>query len=573
MNTGLPTWAMEAGLAEGGRLAAQLRALAAVGRALDAADPQALLTQPEPVMALLRDAFGYTAAMLHLLDEAEADLPAVAGDGLDRLPGSTPANSLVARVAELREAAAVTVGDTAELAAPLLAGERLVGVLEVRCRPPDGAAESDLLILQAVADRVAAAIEGARFRAQRAQAADWLAETRRRLDEVSTLYLIGHEITSSLDLNEVLETVVDVVRRALKCRGCCIFLLDPAEQMLQIKAASGLKPEWRQAARLAVGKGIAGRAAAEVQSIYVPDTLTCAEYVVFDPEVRCLLAVPLQARGRMIGVLNIDHAMPDAFGPAQERLLNIAASQVAVAIDNARLYSEVVAEKRRKEEFLAVVSHEFRTPLACIRGYVDLMLDDEPLAAPLQREFLEIVHRQTERFILLVNNLLNVAHLDGVDLQLSPRPLQLGDLVTLEVRKLRALADEKAITLTADIAPELPLVNGDPNWLEQVVSNLVYNAIKYTPAGGQVTVRARPVECEVWVEVHDTGVGIPADALDKLFGKYYRVPDEAGVRPGGTGLGLHIARRIVEALGGRIWVESTPGAGSVFRFALPVGGS
>jgi signal transduction histidine kinase len=570
MTDGLLTCASETGSAAGDRLAAQLRALADAGRALDVAEP---LAHPARVAACLRDAFGYAAVTLYLLDEADRTLRPATGDGLER-PVAAPADSLAARVAEQRRAARDGLaGGGATLAAPLVAGERLFGVLEVQCRPPDGSAESDLFVLQALADRVATAIEGARHRLLRAQTAEYLAETRRRLDEVSTLYLIAGEITSSLDLDEVLETIVDVVRRALKCRGCCIFLLDPAEQMLQIKAASGLKPEWREAVRLALGQGVAGRAAATVQPVYVPDTRACADYVVFDPEVRCLLAVPLQARGRVIGVLNIDAAEPDAFGPVQERLLNIAASQVAVAIDNACLYSEVVAEKQRKEEFLAVVSHEFRTPLACIRGYVNLMLEDEQLDARTQREFLEIVHRQTERFILLVNNLLHVAQLDGVDLQLSPRPLQLGDLVAVAVRKLHGLADEKSISLSADVAPELPLVNGDHNWLEQVISNLIHNAIKYTPAGGHVEVHAYPVECEVWLEVRDTGVGIPADALDKLFGKYYRVPDGIGLRPAGTGLGLHIARRVVEALGGRIWVESTLGAGSVFRFALPVRGT
>jgi signal transduction histidine kinase len=356
----------------------------------------------------------------------------------------------------------------------------------------------------------------------------------------------------------------------LHCRGCCIFLLDPTGQALDIRAASGLKAEWRQMARLALGEGIAGRVAATKQSYYVPDTLDCAEYVVFDPEVRCLLAVPLQTRGRVIGVLNIDHSVPQAFGPTQERLLNVAASQVAVAIDNARLFSEVVAEKQRQDEFLSTVSHEFRTPLACIRGYVNLMLEDEVPDPQTQREFLEIVHHQTERFILLVNNLLNVAQLDNVELKLSPQPLQLAELVEQAARKLRGLANEKNIELTTSLPAAMPTVRGDYNWLEHVACNLIHNAIKYTPERGRVTVSARLVECEVWVEVSDTGVGIPPAAMEQLFTKFYRVPDETGRRPPGTGLGLHIARKIIVAHSGRIWVESILGEGSIFRFALPV---
>jgi signal transduction histidine kinase len=180
------------------------------------------------------------------------------------------------------------------------------------------------------------------------------------------------------------------------------------------------------------------------------------------------------------------------------------------------------------------------------------------------------VQRQTERFILLVNNLLNVAQLDGVELELSPRLLQLTDLVEQATHKLRGLADEKSIDLITNLPAGLPNVRGDHNWLEQVVSNLIHNAIKYTPDGGRVTTSVRVVECEVWVEVSDSGVGIPPAAQEQLFTKFYRVPDETGQRAAGTGLGLHIARKVVVAHSGRIWVESTPGVGSIFRFALPV---
>jgi signal transduction histidine kinase len=155
-------------------------------------------------------------------------------------------------------------------------------------------------------------------------------------------------------------------------------------------------------------------------------------------------------------------------------------------------------------------------------------------------------------------------------LDLQREPLQLANALRQVASQLQSIAQKKQITLETDWPADLPPVIGDEDWLEQVVTNLVGNAIKFTPAGGRVTVSARPSGAEILVEVSDTGIGIPADSLDRIFTKYYRVPDKGGERIEGTGLGLHIAKHIVEAHGGRIWVESTVGQGSTFRFTLPI---
>jgi signal transduction histidine kinase len=366
-----------------------------------------------------------------------------------------------------------------------------------------------------------------------------------------------------------LDAIVRTIPRALNCRGCCIFLFDSAQQVLRIKAASGIRPEWREAARLALGEGVAGRVAASAQPLYVPDTLAEPGYVVFDPEVRSLLAVPLQVKGKVIGVLNVDDLVPGAFDPAQKRLLTIAASQVATAIDNAYTASRERELERTKGEFLSIVSHQLRTPIACIQGYVDLILEDQTPDEQTQREFLQIIDRQAEKITLLVNNVLNISRLDAVSLDLHVGSLQLADVVTAAAHKLQGLAREKQISLEVHLTAGLPLVAGDPNWLEQVVTNLVDNAIKFTPNQGRVTLNVCQRGNEVVVEVTDTGIGIPAESLDHLFTRFYRVPDQTSSRPSGTGLGLYIARRIVEAHSGRIWADSTPGQGSTFTFALP----
>ncbi|MCS7259691.1 MAG: ATP-binding protein, partial [Anaerolineae bacterium] len=396
-----------------------------------------------------------------------------------------------------------------------------------------------------------------------------------KLEEVSTLYQVAQEVTSSLQLDETLETVVHAIRNALKCRGCCVFLLNSANQMLEIQAAAGLKPEWRQMAQLAMGEGVAGKVAASLQPLYVPDTHAYPDYVTFDPEVRCLLAVPLQVRGRLIGVLNIDHTQPDAFTSDHERLLTVAASQVAVAIENARLYTQLLAEKRRQDEFLAIVSHELRTPLTCIQSSVSLLLEDEPLEGETAREFLEIIQRQNERLILMVNNLLNATRLEHAELQLASQPVALDALVARAVHRLRLLAAEKQITVRTQLPDEPVSILGDADWLEQALINLLDNAIKFTPSEGEVSVAVQATPYEVNVTVSDNGIGIPASELEHVFDKFYRVPEQpVGIpRPRhGSGLGLYIVRRVVEAHGGHVRAESTPGAGSRFIVSLPHNG-
>lgn len=552
--------------------AARLHRLVELGRRLDTIGAA---SAPKEIAAVLCDLMGYDQVALHLRDEttpsASDRWPPAGAGGLAAWVAEQRAPVLVAdgrQDARCRDATGGVRAGSA-MAVPLLVGERLLGVLEVCSAASNAFSELDLLILEAAADRIAAALESIRFRTQ-LQAA--LEEARRKLGEVSTLYQVAQEVTSSLQLDETLETVVHAIRHALNCRGCCVFLLNPADQMLEIKAAAGLKPEWRHMARLAIGEGVAGKVAASLQPLYVPDTRSYPDYVTFDPEVRSLLAVPLQVRGRLIGVLNIDHAQPNAFTPDHEHLLAVAASQVAVAIENARLYTQLLAEKRRQDEFLAIVSHELRTPLTCIQSSVSLLLEDEPPEGETAREFLEIIQRQNERLILMVNNLLNATRLEHAELQLVSQPVVLDALVSRAVHRLRLLAAEKQITVRTQLPDEPVSIVGDADWLEQAIVNLLDNAIKFTPSEGEVSVAVQVEPQEVSVMVHDTGIGIPESELERVFDKFYRVPDQPAGTPRprhGGGLGLYIVRRVIEAHGGHIRVESTPGAGSTFTVSLP----
>jgi len=213
-------------------------------------------------------------------------------------------------------------------------------------------------------------------------------ETTARLAEVSTLYTLATQITTSLSLNSVLNSIVSILRMTLDCRACSIFLIDARGEYLQLEAASGPSVAWKGIARLRIGEGISGQAIAEQRSIYVPDTHQEPNFIFFDPQIRSLVVVPLIVRNKAIGTLSIDATQPNAFDE-EVRLLAIAAAQAAVAIENAELYESLQRSYRElehafdelrrlddmKSELIQNVSHELRTPLTFIKGYVELLRD------------------------------------------------------------------------------------------------------------------------------------------------------------------------------------------------------
>lgn len=460
----------------------------------------------------------------------------------------------------------------AELAVPLKIGQRVLGVLDVRSDRPEAFDEDDLFVLGALADQVAVAIENAELHTQ----------TRQRLSEVSTLYTLANQMTSSLDLDEVLDAIVTILKRTIECRGCCIFLLNEEESILEIKAASGLKPHWVEAARLRLGEGIGGKAAAEARSIYVPDIRESSDFVVFDPVVRSVLVVPMISKGKIIGTLNIDDEMPNAFQPDEGRLLAIAAAQAAVAIENARLYQglkerakkleqayeELQRLDRLKSEFVQNVSHELRTPLTFIKGYVELMMD-ESLGElnERQRDCLQIVLGRTNTITRLVSDIVSLQQAERGVLRLGPLPLD--EVARLAMDGAEVTAAKVGVVIKSDIPPGLPLVLGDRDRINQVFDNLLGNAIKFSPEGGTITVRIRDEGGFLRTEVVDTGIGIPVDRLDRIFDRFYQVNGSMARRFGGTGLGLAIVKGIIESHGGQVGVESELGRGSTFFFTLP----
>ena len=225
-----------------------------------------------------------------------------------------------------------------------------------------------------------------------------------------------------------------------------------------------------------------------------------------------------------------------------------------------------------KTDFISVVSHELRTPLTSIKGYTDLLLSGSVgETSELQREFLGIIQDSTTRLSNLINDILDISRIESGRIEIKHEPIDYRQIVNDTLRLMRTAADEKQILMDANLPEAMPPVRGDADKVTQVLTNLVSNAIKYTPFGGRIQISLEVVgDASVTTCVADTGIGVSAADQKKLFQKFFRADNSSTREAGGTGLGLVIAKTIVELLGGAIWLESEVGRGSRFHFTLPL---
>jgi signal transduction histidine kinase len=251
---------------------------------------------------------------------------------------------------------------------------------------------------------------------------------------------------------------------------------------------------------------------------------------------------------------------------AQERLARSEAEGAHRVVKEQN--EQLRAADQLKDEFVALISHDLRTPLTSIMGYLELTMDDTELTDE-QRGYLEVVERNSQRLFHLVNDLLFVARLEAGQLDLAPADLDLAAIVRQSVVEAMPNAEAKRIELTCDAA-HAPAVSADKGRMFQLLDNLVSNAIKFTPEGGRVDVRVRQRGESVCIEVTDTGIGIAHAEQARLFERFFRASTARDGQIPGTGLGLYIARAIVVAHSGQISVESEPGEWTTFRIELPL---
>ena len=284
-------------------------------------------------------------------------------------------------------------------------------------------------------------------------------------------------------------------------------------------------------------------------------------------EPRSLICVPLVASGKPLGALTlVTSGSGRRYEIADLSLAADLARRAAIVVEHARLFHEAQQATRARDDVLAVVAHDLRNPLNTVTMAVSLMLENTPPERVQERRQVEIVRRAADRMNRMIQDLLDVRRMESGRLTTDLVPESPAVLVNDTIDMLRPLAAGSSIRLDTDIEPGLPLVLADAARVQQVLSNLVGNAVKFTPREGRITVCAESMEGEVLFSVIDTGPGIPAEQLPHIFGRFWQAntSDRRGI-----GLGLAIAKGIVEAHNGRIWVESHVGLGSTFYFTLP----
>jgi K+-sensing histidine kinase KdpD len=393
---------------------------------------------------------------------------------------------------------------------------------------------------------------------------------------MQTLYDVTKAVSSTLDLKEVLNLIAQNAAETMRVKACTIRQLDESGEIVDIVAAYGLSERYLPKGPMDIW---------ESPTIYrtLSGQPTIASSVFQDDRfqypaearaegINSMLCVPLFIKGKAEGLICVYSAEPDHFSESDSEFLSALASGGATAIEHARAYQALERADRSKSDFMQMVSHELRSPLSAVQsmlrileqGYVGSMTSK-------QRDLVQRSQRRASALMAMVNDLLDLAAGKMEQLRGEKKEVVLNEVITKVTELIQTKAEEKELEFRMEVAEEPLVLIGVEDGLERVFMNLVSNAVKYTPAGGSVTVRAWSEDDQIKLEVSDTGIGIPEKALPRIFEEFYRAKNAKAVEMEGTGLGLAIAKDVVEQHGGQISVESVGGKGSTFHVILPKG--
>jgi GAF domain-containing protein len=466
------------------------------------------------------------------------------------------------------------------LGVPMLRDGVPVGVLTLMRAVIQPFTAKQIELVSTFADQAAIAIENVRlFDVVQKRTQDLAESLEQQTATSDVLEVISR---SAFDLQPVFETVAESCVRLCGADRAFIFRFDG--EFLRMVAAHNSSldfTEWVRQNPIRPGRHSgSARAALERRTIHIPDVLADSEYTYgakTAEAIRTILGVPILKGDELLGVMMIYRLEVRPFTDKQIALVETFAEQAAIAIENVRLFDEIQDKSRQlaeasqhKSQFLANMSHELRTPLNAILGYTELIADGiYGVPAEKMQAVLKRVESNGKHLLGLINAVLDLSKIEAGQLVLDLADYSLGDVAHTVFSAVEPLAADKKLTFKAEVARDLPQGRGDERRLTQVLLNLVGNAIKFTDAG-EVVIKASASDRSFDLSVRDTGPGIsPADQA-KLFQEFRQADNSLTRKKGGTGLGLAISKRIIEMHGGRIWVESAVGQGSIFACTIPV---
>ena len=592
-------------LQEAERRATQLAALNEVGRSLSSnLAPTSLLEQ---ILGSAVDILNCEAGNLFLVDEQTGDLihkVAVGHISTQTLGNRLPADKrlvgnvliskkpLIVRDVQHEVEGYAKSGEQAGLhihsllIVPMLAMERVVGVIEVINRK-DGLplTEADQEMLSAFTSHAAVAMENARLYTLTDQA---LAE---RVEELSVMQRIDQELNSSLDVQRAMGITLEWAMRQAKSEAGLVGAV--SEGQVRVMASAGYPPDLIECQNGNLGDDIPSlkstMESGTPKRISLPANNGNHGLL---PKARGQVIVPIRRETEAIGFILLESGREEIGSPETMEFLSRLSDHAAIAIANARLYAELESANMAKSEFVSFVSHELKTPMTSIKGFTDLLA--RGIVGPVnetQANFLNTIRSNVDRMATLVSDLADVSRIEAGRLRLDFTAVSLPEVIEEVTRTVKREVELKEQALETQAPEDLPKAWADRMRLIQILTNLTSNAYKYTPNAGKILLRAEVIEASsvpvteadlegeagekvkgqvIHVMVQDSGYGISPEDQAKIFQKFFRSEDQNIRESTGTGLGLNIARTLVEMQGGKIWFESELGQGTTFHFTVPV---
>jgi len=415
--------------------------------------------------------------------------------------------------------------------------------------------------------------------------------------EMTALNTLGQRFGASLSLDQVVKTALEETISPVGAEVAMIYLRENDRLLLQ--GFRSLKPGFNMnlKSRHKLGECLCGRAAEDGAPVYTTDFQRdprCTDGECKQAGLRSVASLPLNGRGGVVGVLGFGSQTDHDF-EKQAIFLEALAGEVAMALENALLYEQVqrqasdlqrrVAERtaelekamekakesdQLKSAFLASMSHELRTPLNSIIGFTGIMLQGlVGVLNPEQTKQLGMVQNSAHHLLSLINDVLDISKIEAGQLEIETEPFDMRDAIFKVIRTITPIAEKKGLPLEIEIAPEIGTIVSDRRRVEQILINLINNAVKFTEKGS-IHITCRIDNRELETQIVDTGIGVKPEDMDWLFKAFHQIDSGLTRRYDGTGLGLSICKKLVELLGGGIWVESQWGEGSVFAFRLPL---